>query len=141
MPIDHHPSADGRPDPGSATPSPPGAARRRAMVVVVGLLLAVAALLAVAISGVLDAEEVRVEIPAGTAAELEAGTDLQLLPRRLEVEVGDQLVIVNHDDDAHEVGPYTVAPGQRLQQTFTSPGTIEGVCTLHPSGTITIEVR
>ncbi len=141
MPIDRQPSSDARPDPVAATPSPPGAARRRLVVVVVGLLLAVGALLAVALSGVLDSEEVRVEVPAGTAAELEAGTAPQLLPRRLEVDVGDQLVIVNHDDVAHEVGPYAVAPGQRLEQTFTSPGTIEGVCTLHPSGAITIEVR
>lgn len=128
-------------DPAPATPPPPDGGRRRGLAVVVGLLLTVGALLALALSGVLGSEEVRVEVPAGTAAGLEAGAAVELLPRRLEVAVGDRLVIVNHDDVAHEVGPYAVAPGQRLEQTFTSPGTIEGVCTLHPSGAITIEVR
>lgn len=134
-------AAAGRPGAAGA-PAPSGAVRRRrGTMLVVGLLLAVGALLAVALAGVLRSEEIRVEVPAGTAEELEAGASIELLPRRLEVGVGDRLVIVNHDNVAHEVGPYAVAPGQRLEQTFTSTGTIEGVCTLHPSGAITIEVR
>ena len=128
--------------PADAGPAgPPETGRRRGTAVVVALLLVVGALLAVALTGVLGSDQVRVEVPAGIAADLEAGTAIELLPRHLEVSVGDQLVIINHDEVAHEVGPYVVAPGQRLEQTFTSPGTIEGVCTLHPSGAITIEVR
>jgi plastocyanin len=125
-------------------PDPPdeGAARRKASLLVLGLLaVAGATLLVVALTGSLRTEEIIVEVPAGTAARLEAGEPVQLLPRTLQVAVGDRLRVVNHDDVTHEVGPYTVLPGQTLEQTFTSPGTLEGLCTLHPSGAITIEVR
>jgi plastocyanin len=98
-------------------------------------------LLAVALAGSLGSEEIVVEVPLGTAERMAAGEEVELLPRTLRVAVGDRLRIVNHDDAPHEVGPYAVAPGQTLEQTFTSPGTLEGLCTLHPSGAITIEVR
>ena len=119
----------------------PGPRRRGLLAALVVLAAAALTLLIVAGSGVFGSEVVRIEVPTGTAERLEAGEEVELLPRTLEVEVGDRLVIVNHDRVAHEVGPYAVAAGQRLEQTFTAPGTIEGVCTLHPSGAITIEVR
>lgn len=137
-PPQHH---DDQPDHGATARRPADSGRRRSVAVVTTLLLAVGTLVAVVLSGVLTSEEMLVEVPAGTAAEIEAGGTVELLPRHLEVGVGDRLVIINHDEVAHEVGPYAVAPGQRLEQTFTSPGTIEGICTLHPSGAITIEVR
>lgn len=109
------------------------------------LLLAVGAavlvLLGTALAGVLGQQEHRVEVPAGTGAAIADGATIELLPAVLEVRVGDRLVIVNDDDVVHEVGPYVVAPGQTLQQTFTRPGTLQGACTLHPSGEISIVVR
>lgn len=104
----------------------------------VGLLAAAA--LVMALQGALGSETIAVEVPPGTMARIEAGESVQLLPRTLHVEVGDAIEIVNRDDALHEVGPYTVGPGQTVRQTFTSPGTIEGVCTLHPAGAITIVV-
>lgn len=107
-----------------------------------GVLLAVAvALLAYVLSTATDTEQVVVDVAPGTADRLAAGEMIELLPRTLEVSVGDSLEVRNRDDVIHEVGPYTVAPGQTLRQTFTSPGTIEGLCTLHDSGAITIVVR
>ena len=126
-------------DPATASSGP--ARRRGLLTAIVVLAAAVVGLLIVAGSDIVGSEEVRIEVPTGTADRLEAGEEVDLLPRTLEVDVGDRLVIVNHDRVAHEVGPYAVAAGQRLEQTFTAPGTIEGVCTLHPSGAITIEVR
>lgn len=85
-------------------------------------------------------ERIEVVVPEGAGA-LGSGIDTaSLLPRRLEVAVGDILVIDNHDDRAHTVGPYTVAAGQRLEHRFTHEGVIEGECTLHPSGRVTIVV-
>jgi plastocyanin len=120
---------------------PPPARRGLATILAVGAALGAVVLLAVALAGSLGSEEIVVEVPLGTAERMAAGEEVELLPRTLRVAVGDRLRIVNHDDAPHEVGPYAVAPGQTLEQTFTSPGTLEGLCTLHPSGAITIEVR
>ncbi len=114
--------------------------RWRSVVLGVVLLASAVALLLV-VQDQLSTEVVRVEVAAGTAARIAAGTPVELLPSTLEVAVGDRLEIVNEDDVLHQVGPYTVAPGQTLQQSFTSPGTLEGACTLHPSGAIRIVVR
>ncbi len=85
--------------------------------------------------------ETVIEVEAGTYERMADGEDVELVPDRLEFEVGDTLVIVNRDDTLHQVGPYSVAPYQTLRQTFTQTGTIEGPCSLHPSGEVTIEVR
>ena len=105
------------------------------------VLLASAGALLVAIQSQGSNELVLVEVAAGTAERIAAGEPVELLPPTLEVSVGDRLEIVNDDDITHQVGPYIVAPGQTLRQSFTSPGTLEGACTLHPSGAIRIVVR
>lgn len=80
-------------------------------------------------------------VPPGTGARIEAGEKLYVFPARLEVRVGDQLVIHNNDTRVAEVGPYTVDRNATLAQTFNRPGTIVGICTIHPSGRVTIHVR
>ncbi len=80
-------------------------------------------------------------VPAGTQERIDAGEDITLFPQQLEVAVGDRLVIVNEDDTTHQVGPYVVGAAQRIEQAFAVPGTIEGFCTLHPSGQVSIIVR
>ncbi len=87
------------------------------------------------------AEVIEVVVPPGAGEVLAEGGTLDLLPQRLEVRVGDRLVIDNRDDEVHQVGPYVVAAEQRLSQSFTSEGSLEGVCTIHPSGEIRIVVR
>ncbi|MFU8840551.1 MAG: hypothetical protein ACNA8R_07485 [Nitriliruptoraceae bacterium] len=119
---------------------PPAAGRWRAWVAAAAGLVAVLALTLVVLPG-LDSETIVVDVAPGTATRLAAGEEVDLLPRTLEVSVGDRLEITNRDDVVHEVGPYTVAAGQTLRQTFTSVGVLEGACTLHPSGAITIVVR
>jgi plastocyanin len=116
--------------------------RRRVPVGLVALVLAPAVvLLLVALTSALRTEVIVVEVPLGTAALIDAGEPVELLPRTLEVSVGDTLEIHNLDVVAHEVGPYGVAAGQTLRQTFSSPGTLQGLCTLHPDGELTIVVR
>jgi len=101
---------------------------------------AVVLLLVLAVAG-LRSEHLVVEVPLGTAARIAAGETVELLPSRLEFEVGDTLEIRNPDVEAHDVGPYTVAAGQSLTQTFATPGVLQGICTLHPDGEVTIVVR
>jgi plastocyanin len=87
------------------------------------------------------AQTIEILVPEGTQAQMDAGEEIVLFPRRLEVGVGDRIVITNDDTSSHQVGPYVVGPGQEIVQTFSSPGVIEGICTLHPSGEVTIVVR
>ncbi len=86
-------------------------------------------------------QSIDIVVPEGTQARMDAGEEIALFPRRLEVGVGDRIVITNDDAASHQVGPYIVGPGQQIVQTFSSPGIIEGICTLHPSGEVTIVVR
>ena len=80
-------------------------------------------------------------VPAGTQQRIDAGEEISLFPQSLEVRVGDRLVIDNQDNATHQVGPYVVGAGQRIEQSFAVPGKIEGFCTLHPSGQVSIIVR
>ncbi|MFN0092842.1 MAG: hypothetical protein ACKVWR_21615 [Acidimicrobiales bacterium] len=81
------------------------------------------------------------EIPLGAAGRIAAGEDLEVLPADLHVSLADRLVVVNRDVAAHQVGPYTVAPGERLEQRFADVASFSGFCSLHPGGEITINVR
>ena len=87
------------------------------------------------------AQTIEIVVPSGTQAQMNSGEEIVLFPRRLEVAVGDRIIITNDDQASHQVGPYIVGPGQEVVQTFASPGVIEGICTLHPSGEVTIVVR
>ena len=80
-------------------------------------------------------------VPPGTGAQIEAGEKLYVFPARLDVHVGDQLVIENDDVRVAEVGPYIVDRNSTLTQTFTEPGIIQGFCSIHPSGRVTIEIH
>ena len=86
-------------------------------------------------------QTINISVPVGTKAQMDAGEEIVLFPRRLEVGVGDRIVIENDDTASHQVGPYVVGPEQRIVQTFSTTGVIEGICTLHPSGEVTIVVR
>jgi plastocyanin len=87
------------------------------------------------------AQTIEIVVPPGTQEQIDAGDEIVLFPRRLEVGVGDRIIITNQDATSHQVGPYVVGPGQQVVQTFSATGIIEGVCTLHPSGEVTIVVR
>lgn len=79
-------------------------------------------------------------IPAGAGVALDEGTPLTILPGELEVKVGETIKIVNNDDRGHNVGPWFVGAGETLRQAFTSEGSFEGNCTVHPSGTLVLRV-
>ena len=108
------------------------------------VVLVVGALVATIISGTSAARVHKIyeyTVPPGTVAGIERGEKIYIFPSHLDVRVGDQLVIHNDDTRVVEVGPYTVDRNALLTQTFTQPGTIVGICTIHPSGRVTINVR
>jgi plastocyanin len=103
------------------------------------LAIATGLLLAVLLRG---GSEHLIEVPAGYSVQLQSDPSTEpLLPSEFTVAVGDTIRIVNHDATVHQIGPYTVGPGDTIEQTFTSPGRIEGICTFHPDGEIAILVR
>jgi hypothetical protein len=79
-------------------------------------------------------------IPAGAGDAIDRGESLDILPRELNVRVGELLELVNQDDRGHLVGPFFVGAGETTRQRFTAPGTFLGVCTVHPSGEIVLTV-
>ena len=81
-----------------------------------------------------------IDIPAGTGDRIDAGEDVQLVPRELEVSVNDTIRIVNEDDRVFDVGPFVVTPNSTLEHTFDRPGRFSGACTLHPDDAFTVVV-
>lgn len=80
-------------------------------------------------------------IPAGTAARIEAGERIDLVPRDLTVRVGEAIRIVNDDDEGHVVGVFFVGAGETVTQRFTAPGELTGSCSVHSDGEFTLSVE
>jgi len=79
-------------------------------------------------------------IPFGTAEQIAAGEEIEIVPSELTVEVGDAIRIVNEDTADHIVGVFFVAAGETLTQRFNNPAVLEGECSVHPSGAFTLRV-
>ncbi len=79
-------------------------------------------------------------IPLGAGEALDAGEPLEILPGELTTTVGETIRIVNLDERGHSVGPWVVGANETVNQEFTSAGTFEGVCTVHPSGQLVLVV-
>lgn len=72
-------------------------------------------------------------IPQGTQAMQLAGMVGEMVfPEeiRLSVRGKNTLIIQNNDLVTHTVGPYTIASGEVIRQTFTAPNKFVGVCTV-----------
>jgi len=80
-------------------------------------------------------------IPAGAGDQIEAGEPLDILPRELRTEIGETIMIVNEDDQAHILGPWFLGAGETLRQRFVTPGVFDGSCSVHPSGAFTVVVE
>lgn len=79
-------------------------------------------------------------IPAGTGDRIDAGEEVDIVPRELVVEVGDSIRIVNEDHEGHTVGVFYVGADESLSQRFDSAGVLEGICDIHVSGQFTLRV-
>jgi plastocyanin len=80
-------------------------------------------------------------IPLGAGEAFDRGEPLDILPAELDVHVGEVIQIVNDDDRGHLVGPFYVGAGETLRQRFSTPGEFIGLCEVHPSGQLVLEVR
>ena len=97
----------------------------------------------VALSSVTDQSEPEqhlITIPAGTAALLSAGQDVNIIPTDLDFRLRDRLTVVNEDSAAHQIGPFVIPAGKHLDTRFAEAATIEGFCSLHSSGRVTINI-
>ena len=81
-----------------------------------------------------------ITIPAGTAIRISSGHDVDIIPADLEFRLRDQLTVINEDSTAHRIGPFIIPAGDRLDTKFAEAATVEGFCSLHSSGRITINV-
>ena len=79
-------------------------------------------------------------VPAGSGEAMDRGEQLDILPRELEVRVGEVLELVNLDDRGHLIGPFFVGKGETVRQQFRSPGQFVGACSVHPSGEFVLTV-
>lgn len=82
----------------------------------------------------------RYVIPKGTAARLDNGELIEIIPRELSLKAGDTLTVVNHDVADHFVSVTQVPAGQTVTYEFPSPGVFDGACTVHPRGSVRIDV-
>lgn len=80
-------------------------------------------------------------IPEGTAARINAGENVEIVPADLTVHVGDTIRITNNDVSDHIVGVFFVGAGETLTQRFKSAGVLAGECSVHPSGSFTLRVE
>lgn len=94
----------------------------------------------VAVSASVDEFEHDFYIAEGTAARIDAGEEVEIVPAQLEVAVGESIRIVNDDVKGHTVGVFYVAAGETLTQTFQREAVLEGSCSVHPSGEFTLIV-
>lgn len=79
-------------------------------------------------------------IPAGAAAEIAAGANPLQLPSTWELTSGDLLIIDNADAVTHTFGSWVIPAGSHLE-TVLRPNIGPLLCTLHPEGQITLDVR
>ncbi len=80
-------------------------------------------------------------IPSGAGERIDNGEPLDILPRELVADLDETIEIVNHDSQAHLIGPWFVGAGETLRQRFTVAGVFDGACSVHPSGDFTVIVN
>ena len=80
------------------------------------------------------------EVPYGTSVKIDQGQQVDLMPQKLDVKVGDSIRIRNKDGRDYMIGPFFVTAGQELAMQFTQPGELTGICQMNPEGEFTITV-
>lgn len=101
----------------------------RSISIVIGVTI-LALLAATACVGGNGSRTIEIVVPAGTQERLVAGEPIDIMPTRLELKVGDTLLIRNEDSVSQSVGPYHVAAGTDYRLTYGAPGRFEGYCPL-----------
>ena len=113
--------------------------RRAARRAVIGIAL-VAFVISSCGSPVRASKQYHYVIPEGTAGLIATNRAPEIFPADLTVRVGDSITIVNEDDFDQQVGPYLVKAGTTMTQHFSSPGVLQGACTMSMGGTLSVTV-
>lgn len=103
---------------------------RVVLLIVVAVILTAGGLTACGEKAQPQGKTTEVVVPAGTDARLQAGEKVTVMPSRIEMQVGDTLLIRNQDTVDQRVGPYFVKAGKEIRLTYGKVGTYEGYCPL-----------
>ena len=82
------------------------------------------------------------EIPPGTYARRMAGSQVEILPDRIDLTLGlnDVLLLRNRDEVPQQFGPVLTMPGQSFRLPFEVASTYSFACSAHASGQMSIVV-
>ena len=86
-------------------------------------------------------QRVELVIPAGAAAAVELGEAPPGIPADMVFVSGDELVVVNQDVIAHQLGPIWVPPASTASMTLDTPNLYSMACTFSPSRVFDLDVR
>lgn len=103
---------------------------RLLLLIVVAVVLTAGGLTACGEGSQSQGETTEVVVPAGTDARMKAGETVTIMPSRIELQVGDTLLIRNEDTADQKVGPYFVEAGGEIRLIYGKAGTYEGYCPL-----------
>jgi hypothetical protein len=103
---------------------------RLVVLIVVGAILTAGSLTACGEGSESRGKTTELVVPAGTNDRLQAGEEVTIMPSRLELRVGDTLLIRNEDTTDQTVGPYFVKAGGEIRLTYGKAGAYEGYCPL-----------
>jgi hypothetical protein len=76
---------------------------------------------------------IEIDIPAGAAAEVQAGQADPSLPSALNFVIGDTLLVRNGDSVVHTLGPLLIPPGSSGTMKLDSPDYSAVSCSFQPS--------
>ena len=77
-----------------------------------------------------EPKTVEIIVPAGSRDRMRAGEYVVVMLAKLEMRVGDTLLIRNEDIAPHSVGPYVVQAGKEMKLTYGKAGKSEGFCAM-----------
>jgi len=84
--------------------------------------------------------DVHIDIPLGTAVNIEAGIDAGVIPEQIDLQQGASIVLVNEDDVGHRVGGLYASANSTVTARFNEAGSFSYFCSAHPSGQTVFEV-
>lgn len=73
-------------------------------------------------------------VPAGTAERIANDEEVEVVPDRLEVHVGDRIRVRNDDTELARLGIFDVGAGETITMNFNTPGELQGIVYADASG-------
>ncbi|MBI5030924.1 MAG: hypothetical protein HZB51_10385 [Chloroflexi bacterium] len=86
-------------------------------------------------------QRIELVLPLGTAERIKAGEAVPSIPAKSVFVQGDVLAIVNQDVVNHELGPFWIPANTTLNVPLDKAQSYSYLCTIHPSGSVGLEVR